>query len=438
MKVTSIKKLLSAALIPVLALSLAACGGKGSSSGDASKKDNANLTFQIWDINQKAGMESLAKAYHEKNPNVNIEVQVTSWDEYWTKLEASASSNKLPDIFWMHTNEIFKYADNGILADVTNLYDEESKTYYKDHFSDISIKNTMGSNGKMYGVPKDKDTICLIYNKDMFDKAGVAYPDENWTWDNLVDASKKIHEKTGKYGFMPLAEDHMGYWSFVYQAGGSILNEDKTKGNYLDPATKKGIEFYVNLQKNDWSPKQKYFAETTTSAAFFSEQGAMYFEGTWNLKPNMEANTNMVGKWDVAVLPKCPNPAKGDGRATISNGICYATAAKGKNLEAVKGFLKFLGSEEGQKIQGESGTAIPAYKGLESTWAKSFEKYSYKINVQKCLDMFEYGVQSINNASRPTWKPKTNDILLKMYSGEYTIDQGLQEMQNAVDKASSK
>ena len=49
----------------------------------------------------------------------------------------------------------------------------------------------------MYGVPKDKDTVCLVYNKEMFDAAGVAYPDETWTWDTLCDASAQIHDKTG-------------------------------------------------------------------------------------------------------------------------------------------------------------------------------------------------------------------------------------------------
>ena len=64
--------------------------------------------------------------------------------------------------------------------------------------------------------------------------------------------------------------------------------------------------------------------------------------------------------WDVAVLPACPDPASGGGRATISNGLCYAASPKNKNLEIVKDVLRFFGSEEGQRIQGESGAAIPA------------------------------------------------------------------------------
>ena len=78
-----------------------------------------HLKFQIWDVAQRDSMQAICDAYTAKNPDVVIEVQVTSWNEYWTKLEAAAESNTMPDIFWMHTNQILYYADFGMLADVT-------------------------------------------------------------------------------------------------------------------------------------------------------------------------------------------------------------------------------------------------------------------------------------------------------------------------------
>ena len=161
----------------------------------------------------------------------------------------------------------------------------------------------------------------------------------------------------------------------------------------------------------------------------------MFLEGDWNILAELQNYPEMVGKWDVAVLPKCPDPESGDGRATISNGLCYATAANNKNLDTVKDVLKFFGSEEGQRIQGGSGAAIPAYEGLEETWAGCFAEYP--INIQCFIDMFEYSVQSVNNASRPEWKSKVNDELLKIYAGTEDIDAGLQNMQDIVDQASA-
>ena len=420
-----IARLLAAVLVLVLLLAMTGCGASDGKT---------HLTFQIWDVAQRDGMQAICDAYTRQNPDVVIEVQVTSWSEYWTKLEAAAESNTMPDIFWMHTNQILYYSDFGMLADLTDLYDDVDANYYTEHYSEISLNNAMGSDGRIYGVPKDKDNVCLVYNKEMFDAAGLSYPDETWTWDDLVSASEKIYETTGKYGFMAYADEQLGYWNFVYQAGGYILNEDKTAAGFTDPATVKAMKFYIGLQDYDWCPTQTYFAETSPGTAFFSEVGAMFLEGNWNLLAEMNNYPDMVGKWDIAVLPMCPDPASGDGRATISNGLCYSTAARGKNLEIVKDVLKFFGSEEAQRIQGESGAAIPAYLGLEETWRNAFQQFDYQLNIDICFDQFDYCVQNINNAARPKWKSPVSDQLLKIYSGEVDIDTALAYMQQVVDE----
>ena len=128
-------RIATGALAALMAAGLAGCAGADDGA--------VNLTFQIWDVAQRDGMQAMCDAYTAEHPNVHIEVQVTSWDEYWTKLEAAAMSNQMPDIFWMHTNEILKYADYGMLADCSDIVETE-------HFSDISLANASGSDGKLY------------------------------------------------------------------------------------------------------------------------------------------------------------------------------------------------------------------------------------------------------------------------------------------------
>ena len=424
-----IPRMTAAALMLALLLSLAGCG---------SADGKTHLTFQIWDVAQRASMEAICDAYTAQHPDVAIEVQVTSWDEYWTKLEAAAESNTMPDIFWMHTNQILYYSDFGMLADVTDLYNDVEADYYQNHFSEISIGNAQGSNGRMYGVPKDKDNIFLVYNKEMFDAAGVSYPDENWTWDDLTAASAQIYDKTGKYGFMAYNDDQMGYWSFVYQAGGCILTEDKTKAGFDQPGTKKGMEFYVGMQDNDWCPKQTYFAETAPGTAFFSEVGSMYVEGNWELMNKCINFPNMDGKWDIAPMPKCPDPVSGDGRATISNGLCYSTAAHGKTRDIALDVIKFFGSEEAQLLASSYGAAISAYNGTEQPYFDAFDKAGYDINVEVLMDQFAYGVQNVNNAAKPKWKSPVLDELNKVYSGQQSLDSALDNMQKIIDTETAK
>ena len=421
-------RLTALVMAAVLLLSLFGCG---------SADGKTHLTFQIWDVAQRDAMQAICDAYNAKNPDVVIEVQVTNWNEYWTKLEAAAESNTMPDIFWMHTNQILYYADFGMLADVTDLYNDVEPGFYENHYSEVSIDNAKGSDGRMYGVPKDKDNILLVYNKEMFDAAGVSYPDENWTWDDLTAASQKIYDTTGKYGYLAYNDDQVGYWNFVYQAGGYILNEDKTAAGFTQPGTQKAMDFYVNLQKENWCPDQTYFAETSPGTAFYSEIGSMYFEGNWNLMQNCINYSNMDGKWDIAVLPKCPDPVSGDGRATISNGLCYSTAAKGKHLNYVLDVLKFFGTEEAQSIASSYGAAVSAYIGSEQPYYDAFPKAGYDINIGIVADQFEYGIQSVNNAARPKWKSPVLDELNKAYNGSQALDVTLANMQRIVDDATA-
>jgi len=422
-------KVVSLMLVGILLLSsVVGCSQKGSesTSGKSSGK-SVSLTFMIWDINQQPGMEDMVADYVKDHPNVSIEVQTVNWDEYWTKLEAAATSKTLPDIFWMHTNEFMKYATAGKLADVTKLY--EDSNYYANNFPSGLIKN-FSYEGKMYGVPKDWDTIALAYNKDLFNQAGVSYPDDTWTWETVIDAAQKIKDKTGAWGFLAPLDDQSGYLNLVKQAGGYIISEDGKKSGFTDPGTKKGIQTWISLQLDyGFSPKQATFAETDAGSLFGSGQGAMMLLGSWNVNPYLQNYPDL--NWDLAVLPKMSDPVKGDGRGTIYNGLAYSTGADNKNLDVVKDFLKYLGTEEAMIIQGKSGAAIPAYNGTAKYWV---ENYQDKLNVQVYEDMMEYGEQFYNSKSKSQWVSTVGDTLLEVYNGTKDLDTALQELQTTVDE----
>ena len=102
MKKISRRSFLAASAALAAASLTTGCGG--ASAG------KTHLPLQTWAVFQRDGMQALCAAYTAMHPEVTIEVQVTSWNEYWTKLEAATMARQAPDIFWMHTNEILKYA----------------------------------------------------------------------------------------------------------------------------------------------------------------------------------------------------------------------------------------------------------------------------------------------------------------------------------------
>jgi multiple sugar transport system substrate-binding protein len=418
----SIKKLISviAATVAVGTM-LAGCSGSNSSGG--SSKGDVTITYGIWDKNQEPGMRKMADAFEAKNPGIKVNVEVTPWDQYWTKLEAAATGGSLPDVFWMHSSQAARYASNSVLMDLTDKI-KSSKTMSLDKFPKDLVK-VYENDGKNYAIPKDFDTIGLWYNKKLFDEAGVAYPNENWTWDDLLAAAKKItNPAKGVYGFGAPMDLQQGFDNFIFQNGGKVLSDDKTKSGFDTPAVKEAIQWYVDLSvKEKVSPTQTQFSENGYTTWFESEKTAMGLFGSWMLS-EFGSNENVSKNCDVTVLPK------GKQRATIYNGLGNAVAESTKHKEEAWKFVEFLGSEEANKIQAESGVAIPAYQGTTDAWMKTQTKFNSKVYAQ----MLEYAV--INPYSKETskWQKAETDTLLQAFTGKVGVNEACDEVAKKVNE----
>ena len=122
----------------------------------------------------------------------------------------------------------------------------------------------------------------------------------------------------------------------------------------------------------------------------------------------------------------------------MSNGLCYATRAHGKKLEAALDVIKYFGTEEAQRIQGESGAAIPAYLGTEETWRSAFSSYEEQLNLDVCFDQFDYAIQAVYNSASPKWKSQVLDELTKAYNGSQDLLVSLERMQQIVNTETAK
>ncbi len=148
-------------------------------SSYANAETKTKLALALWDEKQRAYTQELIDTYTKQHPEVEIEIQLTPYKggEYWTKLEASATGGKAPDVFWYNVLHADSYIEGGIVADLTEAI---KKSDINDSFPKNLIDNYV-RDGKNYAVPKDFDTNALWYNKEMFDKAGVAYPTDDMT-----------------------------------------------------------------------------------------------------------------------------------------------------------------------------------------------------------------------------------------------------------------
>lgn len=402
-------------LVCVLAFMLAACnsgGNDGGNKGEGNQRKNdqsgkkVELRFGLWDSNQAKGLQVMADEFTADNPDINITIEVTGWTDYWTMLEAGATGGSLPDVFWMHSNEIYRYASNEMLLDLTDRIASSSKV-------DMSkfpqgIVEIYNHQGKQLAVPKDFDTIGLWYNKTLFDEANLDYPDENWTWDDLYEAAKVL-TKDGVYGFLAAMHNQEGYYNFVYQNGGTIITDDKKSG-YDDPKTIEALEYYVRFVREGLSPE--IYGDAERAEVLQNGLVAMGLFGSWNLS-GFSANEFLTENFDVAVLPK---QAK---QASIYNGLGYAIAHNTEHPDEAWRFVEYLGSKEGQERQAELGIAISAYEGTAEKWISSNDTF----NIKAFVDMVDYGVIRPYSNTTIVWEDRAYEALRPAFSGEQTVEE---------------
>lgn len=378
-------------------------GGKSASEGSGGE---VTLRFGLWDTNQAVGLRTMADEFEADNPDIKIEIEVTGWGDYWTMLEAGATGGSLPDVFWMHSNEIFRYTSNEMLLDLTDrINNSQQVDLSKFPQGIVEIYNYQG---KQYAVPKDFDTIGLWYNKTMFDDANVDYPTADWTWDDLYDAAKAL-TKEGQYGFLAALHNQEGYYNFVYQNDGTIITDDKKSG-YDDPKTIEALEYYVKFVSEGLSPE--IYGDAERAEVFQNGLVAMALFGSWNLAGFID-NDYLVQHVDVEVLPRQAT------QASIYNGLGYAIAYNTEYPEEAWRFVEYLGSKEGQERHAELGIAISAYEGAADLWVTSDDTF----NIKAFVDMVDYGVIRPYSNTTAIWEDRTYEELKAAFSGDISVEE---------------
>lgn len=434
------KKLLSTALAGIMVMSLAACGGGGGNSGGGSADGGdaaggassggdkgGTITVAIWDNGQKAGLDQIIADYTAATGN-KAEIQVITWDQYWTLLEAGASGGDMPDVFWMHSNEVQKYMENDILMDLTDRI-ASSEKLEMDKFPE-DIKNLYSWNGKTYAIPKDVDTIALFYNKTMFDEAGLSYPDDSWTWDDFYDAAVKLTKEDGsQYGTaMNPSNEQDGWMNIIYSMGGKVLTDDKKASGFDDPNTIKAMEFVQKLVDNVM-PSATVMAETGTDVLLGSGKIAMLSQGSW-MVPQFKEHEYISENCDVAVLPKDPTTGN---RVSLYNGLGWAVSAKTKNPDAAWQLVEWFGTKDMQLKQAQLGVTMAAYDGVSDEWKNNTDKF----DLQPFLDMRENIVFRPSTRATLTWWNPMCETFKEAWNGNMPMADACAQVTQQMNEAIS-
>lgn len=241
------KRVLSFVLASAMLVSLAGCGaaGNGSTSESTGTADTAassdetiTLRMAWWGSQERHDRTiEVIELYESLHPEINIEYEYYSFDDYFTKLKTLVASDQVWDVFQMGGNfpmymdkicPLDEYIESGIV-DVSDI-------------TDANLKTTQDTEGHQLGLSNGLNTYGIAYDPAMFEAAGVPEPTETWTWDDYKNAAMTITEKLGIFGSSSFltSEFIAGCSALIGQYGDvgqySFFNLDLTGMGFDDPS----------------------------------------------------------------------------------------------------------------------------------------------------------------------------------------------------------
>lgn len=340
------KKLIAGILgVTMIAGMITGCGGGSGEPSDGT----TTIKYATYSAgpDHLEDMDAMIEEFEKQNPDIKVDVEVIGYDDYFTKLQTQASSKTLPDVFEMNYENFNTYAGNGVLLDLTELADGD-----EDFSPDMLTGNTyeyFQNDGKLYGLTEKVSDVVLYYNKDMFDAAGLEYPQADWTWDDLLTAAQAL-TKDGVYGFYaPVTYNEL--YKVVAQNGGALFDGD---GNpTIDSAENvEALQWMLDkMLKYHIQPTSEEMSGKTPEDMFKNSEIAMEVTGSWMVTTFADAPF----EWDIALEPGNTDQV----HHVFADGI--VASADTKNAEAAWKLIKFLSTDPtAAKIRLDSSWDLPA------------------------------------------------------------------------------
>jgi multiple sugar transport system substrate-binding protein len=288
------------------ATATAAAALTGCTSGGATELDpDADVTVTWWTGQSDEAeniLEGLAAEFEKDHPNVTIDISsgASSTEELLQKLSAGFASDTYPNISYSFGSWASELESSGRTVDLRDQVDDPELGW--DEFSEAARSTVQPTGEKIIGFPALVDNLSLIYNKTVFDAAGVDYPTDEWSWDDFRAAAKKLTDPSSEtygyaYSVSGSEETTWQFWPHLWQRGGEILADDGTAAFASD----EGVDALEFLRRMAVDDKSIYLDQTDTKFAqlFAADRIGMMTSGPWQLYDLGTAKTD----YGVTVLP---------------------------------------------------------------------------------------------------------------------------------------
>lgn len=294
------------------------------------------------------------EAFYRDHPNIRVRLEYTVNERTFDKLLISTAGNKAPDASIISSLWFVPCAAKGLLEDL-GPYVESDPDFDLSDFYPAAIKGWGTFEDKLYAIPAGVDIYCMFYNKTMFDRFKVPYPDETWDWYDYLDAAKKLTKDLDGDGRIDQWGTTQNMWqTYVWQNGTDILNGDQTRCLLDTPDAIAALQFMADLRdKYKVAPTAADLQDIGTKSLFTSGKVGMYFCGSWAVPLWFDKEIKTFA-YDVAPQPK------GKVRAAFYGGASYAILRGSKHKKEAWELIKFMASKEALRERAINEQVVPS------------------------------------------------------------------------------
>lgn len=317
-------------------------------------------------------LQKMYEAFHDEYPNITVNIETIGYDDYFTQMQTRVAGGTAPDCYELNIENFAAYANKGVLAELTGI---DTSGY------NATALNAFSVNGKQYGVPGNFSNVVLIYNKDLFDQAGVAYPTDDWTWDDAMDACEKINALGDDiYGiYQPITFNE--FFKVAAQYGGGVLNADKTEFTINSEENLKAATMMISkVTDTNVQPTEAQMGGMGDWDLFESGRLGMIPTGIWAFNTFADA---CDFNWDICVEPG------GTQKATHFFSNALVVNADSDKKEAAATWINWLASSDtSAQMRIDAGWDLPAISNEEVL--SGYLKLTPPENRQAVFDSLNY------------------------------------------------
>jgi len=367
--------------------------------------------------------------FRAANPDVKVDHEDLT-EGYYDRLNVMLASNTLPDVVNLRSFDMYDWYRLGNLHSVSSFLENDPELKPTDLVD--AILKSCSFEGQYWGLPYDASVMIFYYNKKLFDDAKVPYPQDNWTWDDMVGIAQKLtdagKQNWGFARFPGIADWQVEPW--YLSNGAHIINEERTEWTLVGPEAEETLQFLIDLtKKSKVAPPPEAQSDLNL---FVVGKGAIYSAGQWEIPGNRDAIKNF--EWDVVAYPTGPK-----GHKPITHGGTYCMYAKTKVPDAAWKIQKWIcgGKDWQANVYGASGYSIPSLKAVsKSAWLDPVEKQGKPPkHAQVVLDELDKAVPGSLWPNYQKIASIMGEEMQKVQLGDSTVADGLKNLKTRADAA---